>query len=169
MISKTKLLTILSSNDNVVNQKFFYLSKNVYISNWDFTNSFLLLTRVLKIFIPELLQSGTMEQKERERDNFILIQKNIKYGIQLIDIYKEKITITYNRLDNLLIDERSFEDFSNMIVYPLLKNIYNKTNYNWITLKNKEGLWRRMIPNESMSVGSEVSMNFETSENWIKL
>ena len=56
-----------------------------------------------------------------------------------------------------------------MIVYPLLKNIYNKTNYNWITLKNKEGLWRRMIPNESMSVGSEVSMNFETSENWIKL
>ena len=75
MISKTKLLTILSSNDNVVNQKFFYLSKNVYISNWDFTNSFLLLTRVLKIFIPELLQSGTMEQKERERDNFILIQK----------------------------------------------------------------------------------------------
>jgi hypothetical protein len=169
MISKTKLLTILSSNDNVVNQKFFYLSKNVYISNWDFTNSFLLLTRVLKIFIPELLQSGTMEQKERERDNFILIQKNIKYGIQLIDIYKEKITITYNRLDNLLIDERSFEDFSNMIVYPLLKNIYNKTNYNWITLKNKEGLWRRMGPNESMSVGSEVSMNFETSENWIKL
>ena len=169
MISKTKLLTILSSNDNFAKQKFFNLSKNIYTSNWDFTNFFILLMRNLKIFTPELLQSGTIAQKKKERRKFILIQKNIKYGKQLIDLYKEKIKISYNQLNDLLIEETSLKYFSDMIVYPLLKNIYNKTDHDWSPLKNKEGLWRQMETDEWMPAGSEVAMNFETGENWIKL
>ena len=112
MISKTKLLTILSSNDNFAKQKFFNLSKNDLYKQLGLHKFFYFInTRNLKIFTPELLQSGTIAQKKKESRKFILIQKNIKYGKQLIDIYKEKIKISYNKLNDLLIEETSFKIF----------------------------------------------------------
>ena len=171
MITKTNLLNILSSKDNFIKSQFFIVKKNSQhlkmVSNWDFTNFFIALVQTLKLFTPALLQTGSIERVTKERKMFDLIQKNIKYGLYLIDDYKNEIKIENKNF--LSVNEECFADFSNKIMFPLLKNLYEKSDYNWEPLNNKIGLWREIAKAKYLFVNNEVYLNVHTNIKYIKM
>ena len=70
---------------------------------------------------------------------------------------------------NFYILREKTDKFINIILVPLLKLIDNAVYYEWKRLENKKGFWRELKDRESVPVGSEVSMNFETGKNMLKL
>ena len=98
---------------------------------------------------------------------FDLIQKNIKYGLYLIDDYKNEIKIENKNV--LSVNEECFADFSNKIMFPLLKNLYEKSDYNWEPLNNKMGLWREISKAKYLFVNNEVYLNVHTNIKYIKM
>ena len=71
-------------------------------------------------------------------------------------------------LNQFLLDRRVV-DINRLLWVPLLKLIDNAVYYEWERLDNKIGFWRELKDQESVPVGSEVSMNFETGKNMLKL
>ena len=91
---------------------------------------------------------------EENKDIFIISSQPV-----LGDLLKNKFYILKSKTDK----------FIKLILVPLLTIIKNGILYDWKPIKNKPGLWRELKDTETMPVGSEVSMNFETGINMIRL
>jgi len=62
-----------------------------------------------------------------------------------------------------------FDLFISDILYPLLKILKERKRHKWQELPQKWGLWRIFATNEKMPMGSEISMNFKTGKNWLRM
>ena len=130
----------------------FNSTNNYLISQVDFPNFFHIVCKRIEI-----------NNKERMR-------KAISYGEILLNQYDTHLKDASIHLKNnfyMKIDR--FDFFIAHILYPLLMILKERKDYYWQSLPNKWGLWRELGKNEKMPIGGEVSMNFNTGKNWLKM
>ena len=82
-----------------------------------------------------------------------------KETTELGDLLKKNFYILKNQTDNFIIK----------ILTPLLQLIENGEYYKWEKLEDKSGYWRELKEKDLVPIGSEVSMNFKTGKNMLKL
>ena len=82
-----------------------------------------------------------------------------KETTELGDLLKKNFYILKNQTDNFIIK----------ILTPLLQIIENGEYYKWEKLEDKSGYWRELKEKDLVPIGSEVSMNFKTGKNMLKL
>jgi len=140
-----------------------------YTRQKSFNRLFEIITIELGIINFDELQNDKTERIKLELleqakyiGNMILknsIQKYFKKEGQMKELYRNYF---YLRKDSAM-------DFIRNVVSPLIKMISNKKKYKWVNLENKNGFWRELGDNETMPIGSEISMNFKMGKNYIKL
>ncbi len=169
----------LCFNDKIITKKLFYNNNSEYYNSSE-VNFKRILERIvlkLKIIDTELLQKpGVLKdgKQERERIKVNIFNNVYKLGMNIISEEKEKYLIGKNPIsesikDKFYIKKTAANSFVEKILIPLIKEIDGAVEHNWEKIENKSGYWRELNDNEAVPVGSEVSMNFTTNKNMIKL
>jgi hypothetical protein len=146
---------------------------NTKISN--FRRLMIILVIELKILNPELLQNtpnginNNTETKKIQR-----LENAIKMGLQELKSDEKFYFQGKEQVSELLscyfyVTKRSFNSFIINILIPLLNMVQCNLEYKWVKMEGKGGFWRELKENETMTVGSEVSLNLSTGLKMIKL
>tara|TARA_B100000927_G_scaffold263926_1_gene235741 strand:- start:6718 stop:7281 length:564 start_codon:yes stop_codon:yes gene_type:complete len=148
----------------------------------DFSRILEIIILELKIIDVKYLQMQENREKSNNADKIIKERNKLKIFYQAKKIGEELL----NENKDIFISEKApslgdllktnfyilknkTNKFIDIILIPLLKLVENGKFYKWIKLENKTGLWRELKDDESMPIGSEVSMNFKTGKNMLKL
>jgi len=98
------------------------------------------------------------------------ITEATKYGEILLRQYSPRLKDTkYDPTAPFYMIKDRFDLFISDILYPLLKILKERKRHKWQELPQKWGLWRIFATNEKMPIGAEISMNFKTGKNWIRM
>ncbi len=185
---KNRLITRYFNENNIFNREnkstLFFNHNNVHwnTKEKDFSRILEIIILELKIIDVKYLQmqentenSNNAERIIKERNKLKIFYQAKKIGEDLLnenkDIFISEsapcIGDLLKRNFYILKDKR--DKFIDEILLPLLKLVESGTFYEWKKLENKAGLWRELKDNETMPIGSEVSMNFKTGKNMLKL
>ena len=172
------------TNTSRINKKLFFNHNDVHYNTKEQN-----LSSILEIMALELQIIDVTYLQPQKKNNFVNVREKVvkeRLKLRILEqakylgeiLIKENQDIFINKkapeLGDLL--KRNFyilrektDKFINVILVPLLKLIDNAVYYEWERLDNKSGFWRELKDQESVPVGSEVSMNFETGKNMLKL
>ena len=177
------------TNKNKINKKLFFNHNDVHYNTDEQSLSSILEIMALDLKIIDVtylqIQNKNIfinvkdkvvrEKIVKERGKLKILQQAKNMGEILIkenkDIFinKKAPELGYLLKRNFYILREKTDKFINVILVPLLKLIDIGVYYEWGRLENKSGFWRELKDQESVPVGSEVSMNFETGKNMLKL
>lgn len=162
---------------NKKNPIFYYIDENFYYSNIrSFEKFFEKMIFNLEIIVPMKLQTKGYSPNRCiiEREKIEVMERAKKMGIYLMEenkdiLFKNKNMVNKALEHNFYISISSKDFFINTILKPLLLLVKNNDKNEWINIENKGGLWRQLKNDESMPIGGEVSLNFTSGINMLKL
>ena len=166
-------------NSTKITKRLFYNNNTEYYNSSE-TNFKRILEKIVLetgVINMELLQKGRKVNdgsQERERNKITVFNNMYKIGIEILNEEKDKYFIGNTAInssikDKFYIKKKAAKSFIDEILLPIIKVIDNGVDYEWTKIENKRGYWRELNENETVPVGSEVSMNFTTNKNMIKL
>ena len=159
-------------------QPLFYRDcKEYYYSNIvTFQRFFSIICVVIKVFDPHLLQMETAHNahKEQERRKIEIIKECQRIGLELLKEHNKKfigegLTFEISYQQCFYIRKKSLKEFINIVLWPLLKTVYEGKIYNWIKIIDKKGFCRELEEEECLPIGGEVSLNLSTGKRMLKL
>ena len=166
-------------NNKRITKKLFYNNNTEYYNSSE-TNfkrileKIVLETGVINMELLQKCRKANEASQKKERNKITVFNKMYKIGIELLNEEKDKYFIGNTPImsslkDRFYIKKKAAKNFIDEILIPLIRVIDNGVDYEWKKLENKKGYWRELNENETVPVGSEVSMNFTTNKNMIKL
>lgn len=176
-IKANNIVDILLSKKSPTKQPYF-LSHNMEYFNTkipNFRRLMLILVIDLDILNPELLQDTRDSiNRDMERKKIQRLENAIKMGLQELkgdaDLYfRGKKPVPELLGCYFYVTKRSFNSFITNIITPLLNMVKCDSEYEWEKMKGKRGFWRELKEDETMPIGSEVSLNLTTGLKMIKL
>ena len=176
-IKASKIVDLLLSKKSLTKQPYFFSHNTEYCNTKipNFRRLMLILVIDLNILNPELLQEPTdIIKKNMERKKIQRLENAIKMGLQELKNDANFYFQGNRQVPELLscyfyVTKRSFNSLITNILTPLLNMVQCNSEYKWIKMDGKSGFWRELKEDESMSIGSEVSLNLSTGLKMIKL